>query len=85
MSFRGILGGHVGAGRGVLRLALVACLLEVAVAELEVLLGVRECVRWCALWRVGSGFVLLSTLSVSLDGAGSAEFCGYCAVSVISV
>lgn len=46
MSFRGILGGHVRAGRGVLRLALVPCLVEVVVAELVVLLGVRECVCW---------------------------------------
>ena len=49
VSFRGTLGGHVRAGRWVLRLALVPCLVDlgkVVVAELEVLLGVREGVRW---------------------------------------
>lgn len=34
------------ARRGVLRLVFVPCLVEVAVVELVVLLGVWECVRW---------------------------------------
>ena len=78
------------ARRWVLRLALVPCLVDlvkVVVAELEVLLGVsRMCAlevwwvvrgwRGCTLWRLGSGFVLLSTLSVSLEVAGSVRSAG---------
>ena len=32
--------------------------------------------RGCTLWRLGSGFVLLSTLSVSLEVAGSVRSAG---------